>query len=138
EVLGGLKDLGLLHAGGLHVAVGVELGEGGAHAVVAQAAGVVGGGDETAAQGVHLGQGADHAGVAEVVGVLAPGQAGAGGGLHGDEAVVRLAPELLPHEGGDETAQVAAAAGTADDDVGLHAVLVQGGLALQADDRLVE
>ena len=120
------------------IAVVVELGDDGAHAVVAQAAGVVGRGDEAGAQGVHLGQGADHAGVAEVIGKLAPGKAGAGGRLHGDDAVVGLAPEHLAHEGGDQAAQVGAAAGAADDDVRLDAVLIQRSLGLQADDGLVQ
>ena len=106
--------------------------------MIAQAACVVGGGNEPAAQGVHLGQGADHAGVAEVIGVLAPGEAGAGGGFHGDDAVVGLTPELLTHEGGDEAAQVGAAAGAADDDVGLDVVLIQRGLGFQTDDGLVQ
>ena len=98
---------------------------------------MVGGGNEAAAQGVHLCQGADLAGVAEVVGKLAAGEAGAGGGLHGDDAVVLFAPELLAHEGGDQAAQVAAAAGAADDDIGSDAVFVESRLGLQADDALV-
>mgnify|MGYP000387588572 CR=1 FL=1 len=39
-------------------------------------------------------------------------------------------------EGGDETAQVGAAAGAADDDVRLHSILVKGYLALQSDQAL--
>ena len=133
-----LKDAGLLHAGGLHQAVVVELAEDAAHAVVAQAARVVGAGDEAGAEGVHLGQRADHAGIAEVVDKFAAGEAGTAGRLDGDEAVVGLAPQLLAHEGADEAAEVAAAAGAADDDVGLDAQLVEGGLGLEADDALVE
>ena len=83
-------------------------------------------------------QGADHAGVAVVVNVLAPGEGGAGGGFHSDELVVGLTADLLTHKGGDQAAQVGAAAGAADDDVRLDAVLVAGGLCLQADDGLVE
>ena len=138
EELRRLEDAGLLHGPGLHQPVVVELAEGGAHAVEAQAAGVVGGGDEAAAQGVHLRQGADHAGIAEVIGEFSAGEAGAGGRLHGDDAVIRLAPELFAHEGGDQAAQIAAAAGAADDDVGFDAVLIQRGLGLQADDALVQ
>ena len=78
------------------------------------------------------------AGVAEVIGEAAPGQAGAGGRLHGDNPVVPLPAEHLAGEGGDEAAQVGAAAGAADDDVRLDAVLVQGDAGLQADDALVE
>ena len=138
EVLGGLEDLGLLNGGGLHESVVVELGQDRVHAVVAQTARVVGGGDETAAQGVHLGQGADHARVAVVVGELTAGKAGAGGGLDRNEAVVCLAAELLTHEGGNQTAKVGAAAGTTDNNVGLDTVLVHGDLGFQTDDGLVE
>ena len=106
--------------------------------MVAQAAGVVGRGDEAAAQRVHLRQRADHAGVAEVVGEFAAGEAGAGGRLHGDDAVIRLAPELFAHERRDQAAQIGAAAGAADDDVGLDAVLVQRCLGLQTDHRLMQ
>ena len=56
-------------------------------------------GHEAGAQGVHLLHGADSARVAVVVGVDAPGEAGAGGRLHGNEAVVALSPQFLPHEG---------------------------------------
>ena len=116
----------------------IQLGDDAAHAVIAQAAGVVGGGDEAVAQSVHLGHGADHAGVAEVILEHAAGQTGAGGGLHRDDAVIGLAPEHLAHKGGDQAAQVGAAAGAADDDVGLDAVLLQRGLGLKADDGLVQ
>ena len=130
ELLGGLEDLGLLHGHGLHVAVMVQLGEDAAHAVIPQTAGVVGRGNEVAAQGVHFCQGAHHAGVAEVIGKLATGETGAGGGLHGDEPVILFTTELFTHEGGDQTAQVAAASGAADDDVGHNVVLIQRRLGL--------
>ena len=116
----------------------VELADDGAHAVVAQAAGMGGRGHEAAAQGVHLGGGADFAGVAEVIGELAAGQAGAAGRLHGNDVILRLAPQHLAHEGGDEAAQVGAAAGAADDHIGLDAVFIQRRLGLQTDDGLVE
>ena len=116
----------------------IQLGDDAAHAVVAQAAGVVGRGDEAVAQRVHLGHGADHAGVAEVILEHAAGQAGAGSRLYGDDAVVGLAPEHLAHEGRDQAAQIGAAAGAADDDIGLDAVLLQRGLGLKADDGLVQ
>ena len=41
-------------------------------------------------------------------------------------------------KGADQAAQVGAAAGTADDDIGLDAVLLQRGLGLKADDGLVQ
>ena len=124
ELLRRLKDLCLLYRTGLHQPLMVQLGEHGAHAVVPKTSGVVGGGNEVAAQSVHFGQGADLAGVTEVVCEFAAGEAGAGGGLHGDELVIPLAPQLFTHEGGDQTAQVAAAAGAADDDIGHDVVLV--------------
>ena len=99
---------------------------------------MVGGGDEAIAQGVHLGHGADLAGVAEIIPEHAPGQAGAGGRLHSDDAVIRLAPQHFAYERGDQSAQVGAAAGAADDHIRLNAVLVQRGLGLQADDGLVQ
>ena len=68
----------------------------GAHAVVAQAAGVVGRRDEAAAQGVHPGQGCNPARVAEVIGVFAPGQGGAGGRLHRHDAGVFPALAACP------------------------------------------
>src|SRR5699024_4497720 len=102
---------------GFHQAVVVQLGKHGAHAVEAQAAGVVGRGDEPRAQRVHFCQRADHAGVAEVVGKAAAGKAGAGGRLHGDDAVIPLAAQLFAHEGGNQPAQVGTAARTADDNV---------------------
>ena len=138
EQLRRLEYGGLLHAARLQKAVVVQLGDDAAHAVVAQAAGVVGGGDEAVAQRVHLRHGADLAGVAEVVAEHAAGQAGAGRRLYGDDTVVRLATEHLPHEGGDQAAQIGAAAGAADDDVRLDAVFVQCRLRLQPDDGLVQ
>ena len=104
KVLRSLEDLRLFHTDGLHEPLMVEFRQGGAHAVVAQAPCVVGGGDEAAAKSVHFGQRADHAGVAEIIGVHAPGEAGAGGGLHGDEAVVGFPAQLLAHERRDEAA----------------------------------
>ena len=106
--------------------------------MVAQAAGVVGGGDEAAAESVHLGQRADPAGVAEVVGEHAAGEAGAAGRLDGYELVIALAAQLFAHEGADESAEVAAAAGAADNHVGDDAVFVHGDLGLHADDALVQ
>ena len=71
KVFGRLEDVGLLHGDGLHVTIVLEFGDDGAHAVVAQAAGVVGGGQKAAAQCVHLDERAGLARVGEVVGVLA-------------------------------------------------------------------
>ena len=99
---------------------------------------MVGSGDIVASQGIHLCQGADHTRIAIVVSKSASGQAGARCRLYGDEAVIRLASQLLAHEGSDQAAQITAAAGTADDHVGLDAVFIHGRLGLQADDGLVE
>ena len=77
--------------------------------MVAQAARVVGRGDEVAAERVHLGQRAHHAGVAEIVGVDAAREARAGSRLDSDDAVVCLAAELLAHERCDQAAEVGTA-----------------------------
>ena len=106
--------------------------------MVAQAAGVAGRGDEAGAQGIHPGHGGDLAGVAEVVGVPPPGEGGAGGRLHRHDAGILLPGELIPHEGGDESSQVGAAAGAAHHHVGILPQLGQGGGRLQADDGLVK
>ena len=76
-----LEDLRLLHGQGFDISVVVELAQHGAHAVIPEAPGVVGGGDEAAAQGVHLRQGTDHTGVTEVIGKGPAGEAGAGRGI---------------------------------------------------------
>ena len=125
-------------SGCFHQAVVVELGEHGAHAVVAKAACMVGGRDEVAAEGVHLGKRAHHAGVAEVVGVDAACEARAGSRLNRDDPIVRLAAEFLAHEGSDEAAEVGTAAGAADDHVGFDAVFVERRLGLKTDDGLVQ
>ena len=95
-------------------------------------------GDEAAAERVHLGQRADLAGVAEIVGKFSAREARAGGGLDGDELIVALAAQLFAHERGDEAAEVAAAAGAADDDVRHDTVFVERRFGLQTDDRLVQ
>ena len=138
ELLRGLEHARLLYGARLHISVVVELAKHAAHAVEAQTAGVVGGGDEAAAERVHLRERADLAGVTEVVGVNAAGEAGAGGGLDGDEAVVGFAAQLLAHERRDQSAEIAAAAGAADDNVGLHTVLIECGFGLKTDDALVQ
>lgn len=74
EVLGCLEDVGLLHGNGLHVTIVLEFGDDGAHAMVAQAACMVGGGQKAAAQRVHLDERAGLARVGEVVGILAAGE----------------------------------------------------------------
>ena len=95
-------------------------------------------GDEVAAECVHLGERAYHTGVAEIVCVDTACEARAGGRLDSDDAVVRLAAELLAHERSDEAAEVGTAAGAADDHVGLDAVLVERCFGLETDDGLVQ
>ena len=135
----GLKDLGLLDGDGACVAVVHEFGDDGAHAVVAQAACVVGGGQETVAQRVHLAQRAGLASVCKVVGVAAARHRGAAGGLDADEVRVRVgAVELVLHKGAHQAAHVGAAACAADDHVRVLAQLLKRRLGLQADDRLMQ
>ena len=129
---------GLLHGDGFHISVVVELGQDGAHAVVAQTARVVGGRNEAAAERVHLRERADSAGVAEVVRELAAREARAGRRFDRDDAVVGFAAEFFAHERGDQAAEVGTAAGAADDDVRLDAVLTERGLRFQADDALMQ
>ena len=119
------KHRGLRDRDGFHQSIGVELGQSGAHAVIAQAAGVVGRRDKAAAQRVHFCQRADHAGITEIVSVLAAREAGAGGRLHSDDAVVLFAAEFFTHERGNQTAEIAAAARAANDDIRRNAVFVQ-------------
>ena len=138
EHLSCFEDFGLLDGNSFHQAVVVELGEHGAHAVIAKAACVVGSRDEVAAQCVHLGERAYHSGVAEVVSVNAASEARAGSRLNCDDLIVRLAAELLAHERSDEAAEVGTAAGAADDHVGFDAVFVEGRLGLKTDDGLVQ
>ena len=107
EALGGFEYVGLQDGHGFEQAVCLELGEDGAHAVVAQASGVIGAGDEAVAEGVHLRERAGLARIGEVVGEAAAREAGAAGGLDGHEARAGMgAEDLIAHEGRDEAAQV--------------------------------
>ena len=139
ELHGGGEHVGLPYGHGLQVAVVLQLRHDGAHAVVAQAAGVVGAGLEAVAERVHLGERARLARVGEVVGVAPARERGAARGLHGHEARVgMLAAQRVAHERRDEAAQVRPAARAADHDVGILAQLLKSGVALQPDDRLVQ
>ena len=87
---------------------------------------------------MHLRQRRHVTGVAEVVGVTAARQAGARGRLHGDDADLSAAAKLRPDEWKRDAREVRAAAGAADDDVGIvigHVHLRDGFLA---DDGLVQ
>ena len=81
-----IEYIGLLDRNRLHLAVVVQLGEDRAHAVVAQAACVVGRGHEAVAERIHAGQRRNMAGIAEIVNVLAAGKRRAGGRFHRDDA----------------------------------------------------
>ncbi len=106
EHLCGFEDFGLFDGDGSHHFLIVEFGEDGAHAVIAEAAGVNRAGHEAGSERVHFGERADFAGVAEVVGVGAACEGGAGGGFDGHDVVVGFAAEFLAHERGDEAAEV--------------------------------
>ena len=110
----------------------------GLHTVVTQAACMDGCGLEPAAQGIHLGQRGDLACVAVVVGVAATGQGGAGRRFGGDEAGVAPALEPVCHVLAQDAPQVGAAAGAADDDVGVFADPIHGDAAFAADDGLMQ
>ena len=138
KILRRRKNARLLNCARFHQTVVIQLRERRAHAVVAKTARVVGRRNEAGAERVHLCQRADHAGVAEVIGESAAREARAGRGLDGNDPVVLFAAQLLPHKRRNQTAEVRAAAGAADDDVGLDAVFIERGLRLQTDDRLVK
>ena len=138
KLLRRLEDLRLLDGARFHQTVVIELGKRGAHAVEAQAAGMNGRGHKAASQCIHFGKRAHLAGIAEVIGESAARKARAGSRLDRDDPVIRLAAQLLPHERRDQSAQVGAAAGTADDDVRLDAVFIQSGLRLKSDHTLVQ
>ena len=112
----------------------IQLGEHGAHAVIAQAAGMVRRRDKAAAKGVHFGKRANLSGIAEIIHIFSPGQAGAGRRLHSDDLIVRLPPELLAHKRGNQAAQIGTASRTANDHIRLNSVFIHGGLCLQSDD----
>ena len=76
-------------------------------------------GHEGRAQGVHLHERGHVRGVPEVVGVLPPGKRRARRRLHRDHPKVAAAAQLRPDERERDTREVAAAAGAADDDVGV-------------------
>ena len=133
-----LKYRSLFHTDGPHQALVIQLGQNRAHAMVAQAARVVGGRNETAAQGIHLGQGTYHTGITEIIGVSASCQAGAAGRLHRHDIVVRFSAQLLTHERRDQAAQIGAAARAADDHIRLDTVFIQGDLSLESDDGLMQ
>ena len=133
-----VEYIGLLDRNRLHITVVVQLGEDRAHAVVAQAACVVGRGHEAVAERVHAGQRRNVAGIAEIVNVLAAREGRAGRRLNRNDARVSLAEQFILHERGDQAAEVGAAAGTADHDIRILVEHLHSLLALQTDDGLVQ
>ena len=108
------------------------------HPVIAQAAGVESRRRERRAQRVHLGERRQVRGVAEVVRVRPAREARAGRGLDGDDAHLAAAAQLRAQEREDDPGEVRAAAGAADDHVGVvvrHLHLREG---LLSDHRLVQ
>src|SRR5439155_12984819 len=91
------------------------------HAVVAQPSSVNRLGDEVVAQGVHLDERRHLGRVAEVVAVDALRQGRRGLGLGRDDPGLWTATQATPEEREGEPGEVRAAAGAADDDVGLLA-----------------
>ena len=138
EELGGFEHLGLFHRRCAHEALIIEFREDAAHAVVAEATSVVCRRDEARAERVHLGERADLAGIAEVVGVLTASEARAACRFHSENIVVGFATELFTDEWAHETTEVRTTAGATDDEVGLHAELVECSLGFETDHGLVQ
>ena len=86
----------------------------GGHAVVAQPAGVDGGGDEVVPQGVHLDNWGHLGGVAVIKGVNTFGQRRRGRGLYRHQAGALAVFQVLAQEGQGNAAKVRAAAHAAD------------------------
>ncbi len=105
--------------------------------MVAQPAGVDGGGDEAVPQVEHGQQRGLGGGIPEVVNKRTLGHGGAGGGFDGVDFNL-AAVDLIPDEGEGQPAEVAAAADAAGDNVGVFPDSGQLLLRLQADYRLVQ
>lgn len=96
------------------------------------------GGDEVVSEGIHFLERADAAGIAVVVCVTSASEGWAACGFDGDEAVGVFAAELLSHKGSDEATEVGAASCAPDDDIGLDAEFLEGGLGFETDNGLME
>ena len=106
--------------------------------MIPQTACVVGGGDKAAAQRIHLCQRGYHACIAEVIRKFPSCQARTGCRLNCDNLIILLATQLFAHEGRNQTAQIGAAACTADDDIRLDAVFIECCLCFHTDDGLMQ
>ena len=133
-----LEDLSLLIGSGLDKPIIIKLRDDAAHAVITETACVVGRRNEAAAQGVHLRQRADLTGVAEIICVFAPGKRRTGCRLNTDDPIILLAADLLSHEGGDQPAEVGAAAAASDDHVRLDIVFGKRRLRFLTKGRLMK
>ena len=105
--------------------------------MVAQAARVVGRGTELAAKRIHAHKRRGFRRVAKIIGVTSPGKGRTGGGLHGDKTDIVFPFKTFRHKRRDQTAQVGAAAGAANDDIGLDTEFIKRRFGLQTDNRLV-
>ena len=94
--------------------------------------------DEARTEGVHLGERANLTGIAEVIGVLTASEARAACRFHSENIVVGFATELFTNERANKATEVRTTACATDDEVGLHADLVESGLRFETDDGLVE
>ena len=133
-----LEYLCLLNASCLHKTVVVKLAEYGAHTVVAKSACVVCRRNEAAAEGIHLGKRTNHSRVAEIVCKLTSCEARTACRLNCDDLIISLASELFAHERRNKSAEVGAAACTADDRIGLNAVFIHSDLRFKSDNRLMK
>ena len=119
-------------------AIVVELRKDRTHTVIAQTASMVRAGNEAGAERVHLRERGDLAHIAEIVSELAARKRWAACWLNGDEVRRILAFELVRHERRHKTTQVRSAACAADQDIRLHADLLERRFRLEADDGLVQ
>ena len=110
----------------------------GLHAVITQTACMVGGGDKARAQCIHTGQRRDLAGVAEIIRIFTAGQRRTGRRFGCEDTRVSKPAQLICHEGSNQPAEIGAAAGTADDDIGVFTELLHRSLGLQPDNGLVQ
>ena len=133
-----LKYGGLLYAASLDQTLIIQLGNDGAHAVIAKAACMVCGRNEAAAKSVHLCKRTNLSSIAEVISIFTTGQARAGSRLNGDDFVVGLAAKHLANERGDQAAKVGTAAGTADDGICLNAIFLECRAGLETDHGLMQ
>ena len=132
------EDLSLFDRRCTHETLIVKFRENAAHTVVAEATSVVCRRDEAGAERVHLGERANLTGIAEVVSVLTASEARAACRFNSENIVVSFATELFTDERAYETAEVRTTTCATDDEVGLHANLVESGLRFETDDGLME